>query len=236
MVHRIGLTVAAVGTAVVNPDRGEAVAAVGELTAGPTLKLMVKRMMSHKDGRWLLREQPRITDETLKIAEAMPPGSLGKVYADYMNANGFLPSGRAEVLHVSNPYEAYAMTRYRESHDFLHALTDCDRTVLGEVALKAWEFAQTGLPLGAFALIGGAPHLTWEQQKLLKDVYVPWALRSRPGGENDSVFFMNLRWEDLLGKDLEDIRREVRWEPLPRCKNDPRGQLPGTPVKRPRPF
>ena len=38
---------------------------------------------------------------------------------------------------------AYAMTRYREIHDFLHVLTGLPPTVEGELALKTLEAVRT---------------------------------------------------------------------------------------------
>lgn len=43
---------------------------------------------------------------------------------------------------IGNPELAFAMTRYREVHDFLHVLTALPPTVEGELALKTLEGVQ----------------------------------------------------------------------------------------------
>lgn len=56
---------------------------------------------------------------------------------------------------IDQPELAYAMTRYREIHDFLHVLTGLPPTVEGELALKTLEAVQTGLPMAALSAIAG---------------------------------------------------------------------------------
>ena len=56
---------------------------------------------------------------------------------------------------IDEPELAYAMTRYREIHDFLHVLTGLPPTVEGELALKTLEAVQTGLPMAALSALGG---------------------------------------------------------------------------------
>lgn len=215
--RHMGEVAAAAGGAVLQPDRGDLVAAVGELTAGPALRSMVAMMMQDRHGRAALARQMRVTDATLVEARAAPPGSFGAAYAAYMDIHGFLPSGRLPVRFVADPFEAYAMTRYRECHDYLHAVLGCSRTVADEVALKVFEFAQTGLPLGALAIAGGAPHLTAAQRSLLVSEQIPWAMRHRPRPHDADgpVFFLNVPWETLLATPHAAVLSALRYEPMP---------------------
>ena len=84
------------------------------------------------------------------------------------------------VRFVDDEELAYVATRARETHDLWHVLFGCPTTVQGELALKALEFAQTGMPSAALATLAaplrlGAFYLT----------LVP--IRPRPRGERRSL-------------------------------------------------
>ena len=66
-----------------------------------------------------------------------------------MGTRKFNPNDRPPVRFVDDVELAYVATRSREVHDLWHVLFQCPTTVQGELALKALEFAQTGLPMAA---------------------------------------------------------------------------------------
>ena len=68
------------------------------------------------------------------------------------------------------------MQRYRQCHDFYHALTGLGVSVEEELALKWFEWSQTGLPMTALSSIFGPIMRSRESRKRLFDVYVPWAV------------------------------------------------------------
>ena len=212
---RTVLLVSNAAKAISNPDDGAAVAAVGELTAIRSAGTMLSAMLEDKDGRYLLRQRPRISDDTLKYAETLQVGTVGKAYAVYMQENGFLPSGRAPIRFIEDENLSYVVCRYREVHDFLHVITGCDRTVLGELALKGFEYSQSGIPLGLLSIAGGAPHLTTAQRHHLTSKLLPWAADHRVGGPLGSRFFLNVVWEDELSTPLDDLRRRLSWKCVP---------------------
>eukprot|EP01051_Picozoa_sp_SAG22_P006052 SAG22_NODE_382_length_11344_cov_41.312228_5_plen_181_part_00 len=88
---------------------------------------------------------------------ALPDASLGRAYLAYMEENDFSPDARPPINRelVREPELAYAMARYREGHDFLHVLTGLAPTVSGELALKALEAVQTGLPMASLSVLAG---------------------------------------------------------------------------------
>ena len=57
------------------------------------------------------------------------------------------------------------MQRYRECHDFYHALTGLPVIIEGELALKAFEFANTGLPMAGLSLVAYARLKPRERQR-----------------------------------------------------------------------
>lgn len=67
------------------------------------------------------------------------------------------------------------MQRYRECHDFFHALTGLPVIVEGEVALKAFEFANTVLPMTGLSMAAVARLKKAERARFF-NTYLPWAL------------------------------------------------------------
>ena len=96
------------------------------------------------------------------------------------------------------------MQRYRECHDFYHALTGLPVVVEGEIALKAFEFANTLLPmtgLSIFAVVRLKPE---ERARALK-IYFPWAIRN--GLQAKEV--INIYWEEELRTDVNELREKI---------------------------
>lgn len=204
--------------AIVDPNDGDAVAAVGELSAVSALERMRDEMMGYQSGRYILQVQPHVKDELLVEARQMPPGTFGWHYAAYMDHNKFLPGGRTPVKHIEDPLLAYIMTRYRQCHDFLHTCADCGRTVHEEVAVKMLEYQHTGLPLGLLALPGGAVHFTDRDRRMVK-VYWRWAQANAPRcthGEPVVPFYLSHLWEDMLALQMEEVLKITGITPLPK--------------------
>lgn len=220
-----GSFVAAAAGAIQNPDKGDMVARVGELSANVTGSLggMQRAMLATRSGRSILMHQPRITDDVLFKAREMPKGTFGSVYAQFMDANEFLPSGRAPVEHISDPFYAYVMTRYRECHDFLHSVLLCGRSVEEEIVVKMVEFHHTGLPIGALAVVGGMPHLSSEAVQRVVGAHREWAKRNAPkdhlhvppNGLPATKNFLCVPWEDMLPLSHEDVLSRVGMVPFP---------------------
>jgi ubiquinone biosynthesis protein COQ4 len=102
------------------------------------------------------------------------------------------------------------MQRYRECHDFYHALTGLPVMVEGEVALKAFEFANTLIPmtgLSMFATIRLKP----EERKRAAAVYFPWAIRNGLRAKE----IINIYWEEELESNVAELRERVGLEKPP---------------------
>ena len=80
----------------------------------------------------------------------------------------------------------------------------------GEVALKAFEFANTLLPMTGLSVFAAATLKTKEKERFAS-TYLPWALRN--GLRAKEV--INVYWEEELERDVEDLRRELGVEPPP---------------------
>ena len=222
-------------TALNDPTRADAVAAVGEVTGSYALSKILAEMESNKVGRRILNERP-IVDESIanQAKELMSTRninfhnpinaqrndksiSFGIAYATFLQTHKFNPNERSSVRYISDPNLSYVMTRYRQCHDYWHVLTGLPPTVLGELALKWLELIQTGLPLAALSATGGALGLTSGLSKLEREilltVYLPWAIRV--GGNMKPYSLMCVYYEEELETDLCTLRERMGIEVAP---------------------
>ncbi|KAI9007746.1 coenzyme Q biosynthesis protein Coq4-domain-containing protein [Hyaloraphidium curvatum] len=194
-------------TALVNPLRGDMVAVLGETTGTSALRRIRDRMLLDRDGRRILRERPRIGSATVDIARlrSLPPGTFGRAYADWLDDHGVTPDTRMPVMFVEDAELAYVLQRYREVHDFWHALTGIGVTVEAELALKWFEMVQTGLPMTVLASLAGPLNLRSDERARLFSRYVPWAVSAAA----DAKFLMNVYYEELFDRDLGELQKEL---------------------------
>jgi ubiquinone biosynthesis protein COQ4 len=127
-----------------------------------------------------------------------------------MDARSFTPSERPPVRFVEGEEAAWAATRVREAHDFWHVLFACPTTVAGELALKALEFVQTGLPAAGAAVVGAGWRLDGPGRAWLVGTALPWAVRAG----SRAADLVTLEYEKALAEDLEVVRARWRITPL----------------------
>ena len=186
------------------PGRADLVAALGETTGGPALRRMLARMRASAEGRRILADRPRVSMEAMARAWELPKHTFGGAYADFMGRRRFSPDDRPPPRFRDCPDEAFVAQRAREVHDFWHVLFGCPTTVLGELSLKALEFVQTGLPVGALSLAAAA-RLKAHQRRQLFAEQLPWALRAGRACPD----LICIYYEEHMDEDLEALRS--RW-------------------------
>ncbi|KAJ5336994.1 uncharacterized protein N7506_005016 [Penicillium brevicompactum] len=206
----------AVGSAVgslINPRRADLIAALGEATATPYFIYRLRdAMLSDPSGRRILRDRPRITSETLSMPHlrTLPENSVGRTYAKWLDREGVSPDTRDNVQYIDNEECAYVMQRYRECHDFYHAVTGLPIFVEGELALKALEFLNTLLPMTGLSLFAFIRMKPAEKERFLS-LHLPWAIRSGLRSKE----LINVYWEEVLEKDVDELRAELNIERPP---------------------
>ena len=84
---------------------------------------------------------------------AMPEGSLGNALAGHFSEHGFDPDYYRKVEVVTDL--DWVLMRMRQSHDIWHVVTGIGTDRVGEIALKAFELAQTWRPMAAVITCGG---------------------------------------------------------------------------------
>ncbi|XP_045923733.1 ubiquinone biosynthesis protein COQ4 homolog, mitochondrial [Micropterus dolomieu] len=196
-----------------NPYRHDMVAVLGETTGHLALIKLRDRMRNDPEGYSVLTERPRIRLSTLDLSKmaSLPDGSFGREYFRFLEDNHVTPDSRAEVKFVDNEELAYVMQRYREVHDLLHTLLGMPTNMLGEVAVKWFEAAQTGLPMCALGAVLGPFRLNASRLQLLFTSLGPWALQNGQRSRCILSIFYERRWE----QSLEDLRQELNIEPPP---------------------
>ncbi|KAG7400929.1 Ubiquinone biosynthesis protein [Phytophthora boehmeriae] len=177
--QKLVLSVTSALTVFANPERGDMLATLGEVTGRDALQRIHARMCADPVGARILAEKPVIRNEQIdmKYLRALPEDSFGRAYASFMDSHGFDADGRSLVRFVDDPELAYVMQRHRELHDFWHTLFALPPTVLGEIALKYVEMVHSQLPVSALSAFVGPLRLSSDERCLLAKLYVPWANR-----------------------------------------------------------
>lgn len=189
------------------------VAALGEATSTPHFIYRLRdAMLADPTGRRILRDRPRITSKTMSLEylRTLPDHTVGRSYAEWLDREGVTPDTRDQVQYIDDEECAYVMQRYRECHDFFHAVTGLPVWVEGEVALKGFEFANTLLPMTGLSLFAYV-RMKAEQRKRFRDIYLPWAIKN--GIQSKEV--INVYWEKELETDVEVLRKRLGIEAPP---------------------
>ena len=206
----LSLDIKCTGSNCLNADM---IAALGETTATPYFIYRLRNaMLSSSTGRRILRDRPRITSKTMSVTylRSLPKNSVGRAYVSWLDREGVSPDTRDSVKYIDNEECAYVMQRYRECHDFSHAITGLPVIVEGEVALKAFEFANTVLPMTGLSMFA-VTRLKAAERSRFWSTYLPWALTN--GLKSKEI--INVYWEEQLEKDVGDLRKELGIERPP---------------------
>ncbi|XP_051907770.1 ubiquinone biosynthesis protein COQ4 homolog, mitochondrial isoform X1 [Hippocampus zosterae] len=196
-----------------DPYRHDMVAVLGETTGHLALLNLRDRMRNDPEGYRILTERPKIRLSTLDLEKmaSLPEGSFGREYIRFLEDNHVTPDSRAHVKFVDNEELSYVMQRYREVHDLLHTLLGMPTNMLGEVAVKWFEAAQTGLPMCALGALLGPLRLNARSLQSLVTSLGPWAVRNGLQARCVLCVFYERRWE----QSLDDLRRELNIQPPP---------------------
>ncbi|MCJ1440724.1 MAG: Ubiquinone biosynthesis protein [Stictis urceolatum] len=141
---------------------------------------------------------------SLSHLRGLPSGTIGRTYAAWLDREGVTPDTRSSVSYIDDEECAYVMQRYRESHDFYHALTGLPVMVEGEIALKAFEFANTLLPMTGISLFAVSRFKPGERERFWR-IYLPWAMVN--GSKSRDV--INVYWEEQLQSNVDDLRMHL---------------------------
>ncbi|KAI9718010.1 MAG: Ubiquinone biosynthesis protein [Chrysothrix sp. TS-e1954] len=216
LTERTALTLASAFGSLFNPHRGDLIAALGETTATPYFIYRLRdAMLKDPTGRRILRDRPRMNSKNVPVnyLRSLPENTVGRAYADWLEIEGVSPDTRDAVKFIDDKECAYVMQRYRECHDWSHALTGIPTFKEGEVALKAFEFANTVLPMTGLSMVAYTTMKPAEKARFWS-TYLPWALRN--GLKSKEI--INIYWEEQYERDADELRAELGIERPPNLR------------------
>ncbi|RCK55875.1 Ubiquinone biosynthesis protein COQ4, mitochondrial [Candida viswanathii] len=201
-----------------HPEQNKYIVALGESTAiKPVLKKLQQTMLSDKTGREILRERPRMTSTSLNLdyLRSLPENTIGRNYIAWLDKEGVSPDTRVQVKYIDDEELSYVFQRYRECHDFYHAVTGLPIIIEGEIAVKVFEYMNIGIPMTGLGAAFAPLRLKPSQRQRMREVYYPWAIKNglycKP--------LINVYWEKILEKDADEFRKEMGIETPPDLRN-----------------
>jgi ubiquinone biosynthesis protein COQ4 len=183
---------------------------IGDALRGRTGLRVFNHFRTTELGREVLegRHPPLIgtLSDSRRLA-ALPDGTLGRVYHDFMavenlTADGLVDASMAAGSNVMSPEVRRFRERARDQHDLHHVTTGYGRDGLGEVCLLAFGYAQTGnRGNGVIVLAGMLKILSiLPGQPIISAVWQAY----RNGRKARTLLEQD--WEALLDQPLEQLR------------------------------
>jgi ubiquinone biosynthesis protein COQ4 len=180
---------------------------------GRTTLRQLARFCATEIGRAALADRRRLFDrlEDQASLAALPAGTLGRAYYDFMAAENLSAEGlvKASTIPQSSDDIIWFRERNREMHDLLHIVSGYGRDPLGEACLVAFSYAQTG-QLG-FAVIALFARRRIAQarpgQPIWRAIFEGYR-RGRTAG-----WLIGADWEALLSRPVEAVREQFAVSP-----------------------
>lgn len=176
---------------------------------GPSLRRGLRRFRATAVGRRVLRGK-RDLIEALRDRDALsalPAGSLGRRYRDFVASEEISADGLAEASATDQVrFDDADLKRYaermRDQHDLWHVVADYGRDPFGEACLLAFTYAQTrNRGLGLIVLAG-----VWRLGRTLGPRSWRALWEGYRHGRHASWLPMQ-DWEALLPLPLDEVRR-----------------------------
>ena len=195
-----------------DPDDLPQVFTLIDAVSGTAPHRLLFRFRRAEHGKRLLRERPDISRVLAdrEALRALPAGSLGRAYLDFVESEGITAEGiRDASLEAESRSERrrpkmflYLHQRMRDTHDLWHTVTGYKGDVAGELALLAFTLAQnwnSAVALIVFTAVA----------KGLGSGYVEFIFDGWRRGRA-SAWLPSQRWEELLPLPLVEVRARLK--------------------------
>ena len=198
---------------IADPENTGEVFKIVEALKGGSLARALARLQACPEGRELLRRKPGILPvlSDREGLRAMPPGSLGRAYLDfvesqYLSADGLVAASE-EVLrrHPRSPGEHWLGTRLRDIHDLQHVMCGYGRDELGELCLLGFMAAQTPNRGISFIIFMGRRQF----RKVAPMIPIDACVAEGRYTGNTAKWFATVNWEERLSEPLQQLRAEL---------------------------
>lgn len=156
--------------------------------------------------------------EPIRLEElaAMPPGSVGRGYHEFLTSNG-LEKNLATNYQMLHDYMAasgqldrmpddlkYAIIRGFQIHDILHVITGYTPDGLDELALQAFCLAQLQFPYFGMWMATTTSRMTFLQPDAIVPVMDAISSGWKSGRDVENLQFE--KWEELFAEPLAEVR------------------------------
>lgn len=209
IVHLVRGVVAGVRL-VLDPDRLPEVFVLDRAVTSPsTLARMLARLRADDRASDALRVRAPIVIPPLAALASLPEGTLGRSFADFMQARGLDPASIPKL--TSEDEAGFVRQHLYETHDLWHVVTGFDTDVPGELGLQAFYSAQLDGALPRFLMVGGLLNTRRHGQD-------EWAARvdamarGWQAGRSAALFF-GVCWDTMWDKPLVEVRRALGVRP-----------------------
>lgn len=192
-------------------------AAFMNATEGRSGQHCFARFRASAAGAALLRERPPLRDllgGERHILAALPPGTLGRAYHEFMATHGFSVEGMAELglaggERPMSEDEKWFADRMNTLHDVRHVVAGYGQEPLGELCLLAFRYAQARHPGMAFFAV------TWGLKMAREHRGQPIVAAMREGYRRGcaAVWLDDLPWEQMLDQPLLQVRARFGFTP-----------------------
>lgn len=145
----------------------------------------------------------------------LPEGTLGRVFATHLRANGLDPNL------VQIPVEddvSYLLQHLYQTHDVWHVVSGCGNDEPGEFAVGGFYAAQLGAPFFAFLLALAFLNTAFAKPLQLRPRLEGLAKGHLAGKAAKPLFGTD--WTELWAVPLEEVRRSFDIEPHPSYPGD----------------
>src|SRR2546421_3833250 len=180
---------------------------------GKTTLRQLARFRQTEFGQRALADRRRLFDrlEDWETLKALPAGTLGRAYYEFMASEHLSAAGLAEVSTIpqSEDDSIWFRERNREMHDLLHIVTGYGRDPLGEACVVAFSYAQTGQK--GFAVI--ATVTAFRIARRLPGQHVPRVVFEAYRKGRRADWLIGADWENLLSQPLDTVRAQLRVSP-----------------------
>jgi ubiquinone biosynthesis protein COQ4 len=201
----------AVRALVRNPDDTPKVFEIVDALSGNSGERLFQRFRRSENGARILAEGRSLlaTLDDRAALKALPPGSLGRTYADFAEREQITGQGLADASTAGRsvrdlgPERRLFFDRLRDMHDLWHVATGYGRDLVGEAALLAFSFAQTRNPgvgfIVAVAFLRARGEAAFARPLILEG----WRRGRR------AAWLPGQDWEALLALPLETVRERL---------------------------
>jgi ubiquinone biosynthesis protein COQ4 len=192
-----------------------------EALRGKSGKRAFDRFRKTEVGQTVLRERRVLLDRLSDKAAlaALPEGSLGRTYHDFMSVENLTADGLVEAsmtgkARAMSEEERIFGARSRDSHDLQHVVTGYGRDGLGEICLLAFGYAKNrNRGIGLIALAG-----MFRAARMVPDQPIKQAVYEAYRHGKRAQWMQAQDWETLLPLPLEEVRRRIGIEPPARYR------------------